>query len=195
MANEIYVYLYHGRKDPEEQMEDWGFDGPTIGPFETLQVTYAGHFKLHTEDDWVCDVQFHGELVQYGDNFYGDMIIAGSPAEGVEVTPPVECAWYLEEERKAEEAKRLREFNATYSLLMHEHGSYDNRVLLTRDEMPVGGFEVKLDEENEYAPGLYAEVSNGDLLWYGFFGEKTQAENASKALAGLLNPEKNRAEA
>src|SRR3546814_15310909 len=29
---QLYLHLYHGRKDPDESLEDWGSDGPVIGP-------------------------------------------------------------------------------------------------------------------------------------------------------------------
>lgn len=35
--------LYHGRHDPEEAMNDWGFEGPSINGIEYITVTY-----LHT---------------------------------------------------------------------------------------------------------------------------------------------------
>ena len=28
----MYLRLYHGRTDPNQQMDDWGFGGPIIGP-------------------------------------------------------------------------------------------------------------------------------------------------------------------
>ena len=28
----MYLRLYHGRVDPDQEMDDWGFDGPTFGP-------------------------------------------------------------------------------------------------------------------------------------------------------------------
>ena len=35
----IKFSIFHGRKDPEEDMEDWGFEGPT---FDCLSVAYDG---------------------------------------------------------------------------------------------------------------------------------------------------------
>ena len=28
----VYLHLFHGRNDVAEEMEGWGFDGPTLGP-------------------------------------------------------------------------------------------------------------------------------------------------------------------
>lgn len=44
------LLLIHGRFDPEEQMEDWGFSGPDIDGVEALHVTYQQTFVLHFED-------------------------------------------------------------------------------------------------------------------------------------------------
>ena len=37
---EMFLHLYHGRNAPEELLEDWGFDGPHIGPLELFHTTY-----------------------------------------------------------------------------------------------------------------------------------------------------------
>lgn len=42
----VYLHLFHGRNAPDEQLDDWGLDGPTIGPLEYVHVTY------------MCDVKF-----------------------------------------------------------------------------------------------------------------------------------------
>lgn len=43
---QLYLRLYHGRQNPAEQLEDWGSDGPVIGPLAFVQTTY------------MCDVKF-----------------------------------------------------------------------------------------------------------------------------------------
>jgi hypothetical protein len=42
----MYVALFHGRDDPDTDMDDWGFDGPVIGPLEYVHTTYAADVKL-----------------------------------------------------------------------------------------------------------------------------------------------------
>lgn len=67
-----YLKLYHGRKDPAEQMDDWGEDGPYIGPFSAVTWTY-NDLKLHTPDDFehlsnkINDDMIHHNGVWYGD--------------------------------------------------------------------------------------------------------------------------------
>ncbi|WOF44313.1 hypothetical protein KNJ79_05120 [Sphingopyxis indica] len=42
----VYLHLFHGRNAPDEQLDDWGFDGPTIGPLEYVHVTYMCDIKI-----------------------------------------------------------------------------------------------------------------------------------------------------
>lgn len=37
----MYLHLYHGRKDPAADMDDWGEDGPTLEGVVHLQWTYT----------------------------------------------------------------------------------------------------------------------------------------------------------
>jgi hypothetical protein len=43
----IYLKLIHGRDYPDQQMNDWGFDGPVLGPFEAVHFTCKGTHPLH----------------------------------------------------------------------------------------------------------------------------------------------------
>lgn len=86
----IKFSIFHGRKDPEEDMEDWGFEGPT---FDCLSVAYDGDrillqdvspqslelasrmglvtqhdtITLLREEDLVVVPQFMGEKAYFGD--------------------------------------------------------------------------------------------------------------------------------
>jgi len=85
MKQSVYVRLFHGRKEVGEQLEDWGSEGPVIGPVG-LSWTY-GTLKLHklvegsdnpasVEWDSMEHVEMGGEandLIQCGGFFYGDM--------------------------------------------------------------------------------------------------------------------------
>lgn len=44
--SDVYLRLFHGRDSVDQDMEDWGEEGPTIGPFRYVQITY------------MCDVKF-----------------------------------------------------------------------------------------------------------------------------------------
>ena len=79
----LYLELYHGRKDPEQNMEDWGFDGPIIGPLEHMTFTYMNVIRVFfknkaligkngfksEDDNWVI---FQDDLLVFQGNYYGD---------------------------------------------------------------------------------------------------------------------------
>ncbi len=44
------MLLIHGRSYPDEELDDWGFNGPTLTGIEALHVTYQSTFVLHFVD-------------------------------------------------------------------------------------------------------------------------------------------------
>jgi hypothetical protein len=46
MSEGVYLHLFHGRKDPDEQMDDWGLEGPVIGPLNYVHVTYMATVRV-----------------------------------------------------------------------------------------------------------------------------------------------------
>ena len=44
--NYVWLRLFHGRNSADEQLDDWGFDGPTIGPLEYVHTTYGSDIKF-----------------------------------------------------------------------------------------------------------------------------------------------------
>lgn len=78
MTEKIYLHLYHGRKDPLEDLEDWGSEGPVFGPYENVQITYGAHIKMHAPDGF-DDLTWHEDLVYYDGVYYGDVSICTSP--------------------------------------------------------------------------------------------------------------------
>ncbi|MBZ4194307.1 MAG: hypothetical protein LAE24_08370 [Candidatus Contendobacter sp.] len=49
----LYFALFHGRKDPDEEMDEWGLNGPIIGPLKWGHTTYGTrlHICFETEED------------------------------------------------------------------------------------------------------------------------------------------------
>ncbi|AOG24147.1 hypothetical protein [Acidovorax sp. RAC01] len=43
----MYLGLFHGRRNPKEQMSDWGFAGPVLGPLQYCHTTYMAFVHLH----------------------------------------------------------------------------------------------------------------------------------------------------
>jgi hypothetical protein len=95
----IYLQLFHGRDDPNEEMDDFGYDGPTIGPLEYLQLTYMCDIKFAmkptvfntffpeladvkartilnpTEGDIHHSLTIENDLILYDGKYYGDCSI------------------------------------------------------------------------------------------------------------------------
>jgi hypothetical protein len=77
----MYVRLYHGRTDPAQDMDEWGFAGPTFGPLSCYVHTYCCTFRIHsdcnTREVWL---EKHEDMIRWDGCFYGDMevFIAGT---------------------------------------------------------------------------------------------------------------------
>ena len=81
----MYLGLFHGRHDPDDQMIDWGFNGPLIGPLEFVHTTYTNDIKLGFEKDADAKRYFptqiehllniNGDMVLFADKFYGDWTV------------------------------------------------------------------------------------------------------------------------
>ena len=74
MPGKMYLRLYHGRKDPDQHMDDWGFAGPTFGPLSCYVHTYCCTFRVIGEDN-ISEVwlETHDDMVRWDGCFYGDM--------------------------------------------------------------------------------------------------------------------------
>ena len=75
----VYLYLIHGRKDPEQQMNGWGFNGPTLGPFVAIHVTYMSSLRCIRDDYSEFELRFHQDMLAHDGAFYGDFEITSSP--------------------------------------------------------------------------------------------------------------------
>ena len=103
----LYLHLYHGRKDPDENLEDWGSEGPVIGPLAYVHTTYMCDVKFAAAPDvmdrffpavmaeWcarglsnvagpLCDwrLTIFDDYVEYDGIYYGDWtVFAATPSE------------------------------------------------------------------------------------------------------------------
>lgn len=75
----MYLELYNGRNFPNEEIDDWGFEGPILGPLTSVQLTYLFHLKLHNEDEngrWTLfDLMGEEDMIKFKDKFYGDALV------------------------------------------------------------------------------------------------------------------------
>jgi hypothetical protein len=72
--NTVFIALLHGRNEPDEQLNDWGFAGPVIGPV-VLHWTY-GRLNVHSPElNDFAELPESDGLVRYDGKFYGDFDI------------------------------------------------------------------------------------------------------------------------
>ena len=68
----LYLRLFHGREDPEQDMDNWGLDGPIFGPYEFVHTTYNSSIKLGKQNG-DCDMLLvAGDMLYYDGVYYGD---------------------------------------------------------------------------------------------------------------------------
>ena len=81
-ATGVYILLLHGRNDPNEDMQDWGFQGPTLGPFVAVHFTYKTHIRCITDpaQEKELELGFHDDLLVYDGKYYGDFEIVSDPS-------------------------------------------------------------------------------------------------------------------
>ena len=74
VPGKMYLRLYHGRADPAQGMDEWGFDGPTFGPLSSYVHTYCSTFRIHaecgTQEFWF---ERRDDMIQWDGCFNGDM--------------------------------------------------------------------------------------------------------------------------
>ena len=80
--------LYHGRTDPEQDMDDWGSVGPTLDDIVRVTSTYQATLRITFKDaeaalaarlitGWELDddtlwVEVYNDMILAGGVFYGD---------------------------------------------------------------------------------------------------------------------------
>ena len=75
----VYIRLFHGRNSVDEILEDWGFDGPTLGPFPYVHTTYAWDIKW-ADTNGLQHVTLVDEMFPWEGKFYGDWSITSDDA-------------------------------------------------------------------------------------------------------------------
>ena len=70
----VYLRLFHGRDTVDETLDDWGYEGPKLGPWDYVHITYASDVK-YTANGVDGYLRIVNELVEYEGKYYGDMSI------------------------------------------------------------------------------------------------------------------------
>ena len=68
----LYLKLFHGRKDPDQDMDDWGSDGPIFGPYHFIHTVYNSHLFLGKHRRESHELWLHGDVIKYDGVYYGD---------------------------------------------------------------------------------------------------------------------------
>lgn len=74
----MYFTLHHGRDDPQQEMNDMGYDGPIIGPIKWCHVTYCSTFNFGFVGSVEAGtgpstvVSIIDDLVVFDGKYYGD---------------------------------------------------------------------------------------------------------------------------
>lgn len=86
----FYLKLFHGRTPCNMEMNDWGEDGPWIGPIEWIHFTYQTSFRigfLNDKEYWSgsadslppSPLYFYKDCIYYNGIHYGDWEITSLP--------------------------------------------------------------------------------------------------------------------
>ena len=92
----MYLKLFHGRTPCDLQMDDWGEDGPWIGPIEWIHFTYQTSFRIGFLGDneyWSgsanqlppSPLYFYKDCIYYDGLHYGDWEIITLPKTSPEL--------------------------------------------------------------------------------------------------------------
>jgi hypothetical protein len=65
----VYLRLFHGRETPDHTLDDWGTDGPVLGPLPYVHVTYCAEIKI---GDYYEPIPIVKDLAKYKGVYYGD---------------------------------------------------------------------------------------------------------------------------
>jgi hypothetical protein len=71
----VYIELFHGRSPKDEELDDWGVNGPLFGPYTCVHQTYMSTIRLmkaNGDEDMLWVVE---DLVYYDGVYYGDFTI------------------------------------------------------------------------------------------------------------------------
>jgi len=76
----LYIRLFHGRRDPEQDMQDWGSDGPIFGPYEYVHITYKNYIRICNSDETSDELYLSEDMLFYDGVYYGDWIVLSQDA-------------------------------------------------------------------------------------------------------------------
>lgn len=119
----VYIELFHGRKYPSNDLNEWGGQGPVLGPLRHFHVTYGMHRIITEEEDWIGDLFFEPDgCVYYDGMWYGDYSIIS--AETVASSEQLEDRVEKPEKEKLTPPNMASMANKSYATLFKDRGFY-----------------------------------------------------------------------
>ena len=82
----MFLGLFHGRNSRKEDMDDWGFAGPVLGPLNYCHTTYMAYVHVqfvNGQDARICcnsghldvDLEVVEDMIQFEGAYYGDWTV------------------------------------------------------------------------------------------------------------------------
>ena len=68
----LYIRLFHGRTNPEQDMDEWGSDGPVFGPYEFVHITHASCVRFGRQNGNCDSLYVYEDMLFYNGAYYGD---------------------------------------------------------------------------------------------------------------------------
>lgn len=76
----LVIAFYHGRHTPDEDLPDWGFNGPSV-QIDWYSSTYNSHLRFGCDEGDEADIRFVEDLVHIpGVGYFGDFTIFATAA-------------------------------------------------------------------------------------------------------------------
>jgi len=75
IEGKLYLRLHHGRNDPHEEMQDWGFGGPTFGPLSSVGQTYSDRPCLLGPNDEALWFDIRNDMIVWDGSYYGHFVV------------------------------------------------------------------------------------------------------------------------
>ena len=143
----LYIRLFHGRNHKDEDLDDWGFDGPIFGPYDFVHTTYACHIRMGDAHE----LRIVEDMVFYDGKYYGDWSVFENIKDGTlqeydsnKATPPnhekrhVKIIVYVRGGLCQDVRTNIADGSWEYALV-----DYDNEPDLSEDHVPFSSEEMK----------------------------------------------------
>lgn len=76
----VYLNLYHGRIDPNVDMDDFGSEGPSLGPFDYVTTTYLYNTRAGRENNTIIyTFDIVEDMLLCNGVYYGDWSVTADP--------------------------------------------------------------------------------------------------------------------